>query len=1151
MNATKFHNTPYVGLTPFSENDADRFFGREDVRDLVCNYLQAERVTTLYGASGVGKSSLLRAGVVPDLNRMAKENAGAGGSPEFCVVMFTDWTADPLVALKQRVREAIESSGAPIALDDPKDLPLYETLTAWTKRTGFGLLIILDQFEEHFLYHSPQVIDQFAEQLRRIVTDSHLSINFVISVRDDGLAKLDRFRVRLPRLFTNMLRVKHLTREAGRAAVLGPIGEYNRNLGPSEQPFEIEDALIEEVLVQVSTRVTPGTNIPAASTRGSHVEAPYLQLVMTRLWKEEIRKGSHRLRLSTLKELGGAHKIVDSHLSLTIEKFSAEDEKIAANIFRYLVTPSGTKIAQTTEDLAAYSNIEASEIQRVLEELSQLRILRTISPPPDKPEAPRYEIFHDVLATPINAWWQQYASDQRMKELEESNLRQKQIYRGRIAGVGFLAASILVIVMTTLAATNYRQKSVIAGQNLELSLRNEQLVGEKQRADRSASFAASSLVTSNVARGDALISALRAKTAGDAAQSQKVLAQNRLADAQAAQQVDTMHREGLVAFERGETKSAREIFQNLFKQYGKKRNREGQGWADYTLGAIFRRDGRYYEAIQAYLDARQLRETAHSDNRDVAATIIRLAQTYHELGDYEAAEKAYKEVLDRLRCSSDGDNSRCIEIKSDLADLSRNQARDAAWAALEAEEKGDEIDNQIYNLGVFRAGTETAAKHVELNDQKARYEKEQHAQELLKTEEYGEAVNLYLEVIKFREANLPPNHADLAEAYNNLASLYEDEGLSDSSMKEEARKLRELAQAILTNRPVPDRHDKLEADKISLLAKVYARQNKPKLAEKLYVKLEEAAVDATSPRDHYVVVKLKEVVEFYRSQQNYTAAESSATKVLEILSGRDNRDERARFLGVVADIYDQDGKPDAAETYASDAVKIRQEISSNVFDDLRCIQHLAVLFEKHQKFTEAEASYKRGVEVAQVIGQKGWLGWMNAFAGRFYYDQNRYDEAAVYYENAYKILVGRMQQARSEPIQPLGYSRILTFESDPSYNRLVSPASYIEVFFNLAAIRTKQQNYVQSEAIYKESIESLEWLRRYLPTSIPMKFYPAEKKTPELRKYDLLYAQALESYAAALKPQGRLEDAQKFEKLAQSARSETSSIKETLQPPKP
>ena len=83
--------SPYKGLTPFTEKDAAFFFGRESEREIIAANLLAARLTILYGPSGVGKSSVLFAGVVGDLRRRARENSEDDGSPGFAVVVVRSW----------------------------------------------------------------------------------------------------------------------------------------------------------------------------------------------------------------------------------------------------------------------------------------------------------------------------------------------------------------------------------------------------------------------------------------------------------------------------------------------------------------------------------------------------------------------------------------------------------------------------------------------------------------------------------------------------------------------------------------------------------------------------------------------------------------------------------------------------------------------------------------------------------------------------------------------------------------------------------------------------------------------------------------------------------------------------------------------------
>src|SRR5262249_29171715 len=82
-----------------------------------------------------------------------------------------------------------------------------------------------------------------------------------------------------------------------------------------------------------------------------------------------------------------------------------QEQDVAARIFDYLVTPSGSKIAHTTGDLAAYTELPQPQLLGVLTRLAgEVRILRSVPPPPDQQRESAYEIYHDVLARAILVW---------------------------------------------------------------------------------------------------------------------------------------------------------------------------------------------------------------------------------------------------------------------------------------------------------------------------------------------------------------------------------------------------------------------------------------------------------------------------------------------------------------------------------------------------------------------------------------------------------------------------------------------------------------------------------------------------------------------------------------------------------------------------
>jgi hypothetical protein len=416
MSETAPSAAPYIGLVPYAEKDAPLFFGREAEREIITANLIASRLTLLYGASGVGKSSVLHAGVAYHLRQLAQQHLAEHGTPEFVVVVFSAWRDDPLVGLAEGIRDAVANALNVHTLEPvPPSRSFTQTLQAWSERVDGDLLIILDQLEEYFLYH-PQEDGggTFAIEFPRAVNNPDLRVNFLVSIREDSLAKLDRFKGRIPNLFDNYLRIEHLDREQARKAIENPIERYNRLHVTDEQRVSIEAALVEAVLDQIRTGQVmlgeSGGGIVKGEKAETRIETPYLQLVMTRLWDEDMRTGSRVLRLETLNRLGGAERIVKTHLDMTMSALPPNEEDIAARVFHYLVTPSGTKIAHSVGDLAEYAKLPETKLAPVLEKLSGtgVRVLRPVAPPVGLPGALRYEIFHDVLAPAILDWRARY-----------------------------------------------------------------------------------------------------------------------------------------------------------------------------------------------------------------------------------------------------------------------------------------------------------------------------------------------------------------------------------------------------------------------------------------------------------------------------------------------------------------------------------------------------------------------------------------------------------------------------------------------------------------------------------------------------------------------------------------------------------------------
>jgi WD40 repeat protein len=430
-----------VGLIPYSVEDAPFFFGRDADREIITANLMASHLTLVYGSSGVGKSSVLHAGVAYYLRQQARDNLRLWKSPEFSIALFSSWRDDPIAGLLSEVRSGFESigldpSGAPFSNSERLAEKLY-TLARWSNG---DLFIVLDQFEEYFLYHGQEDGEgTFAVEFPRAVSflppqdstskpeDRLFDVNFLIAIREDALAKLDRFKGHIPNLYDNYLRVSHLDSKAAREAIVRPVEEeYNRRLSDGQSKFSIEPELVDEVLDKAKTgRV--GLGEPDAVGRGVGgvrpdelgIETPFLQLVMTRLWEEETQHGSRNLSLATLTRLGGAESIASKHFHDEMGKLTDDERDLASHILRRLITPSGTKYAYSAADLAKDASVPEPAVESLLVKMSQeTRILRKVEPAPGQ-KANRFEIFHDVLATGILAWVAQYRQVKEQAEVAQ------------------------------------------------------------------------------------------------------------------------------------------------------------------------------------------------------------------------------------------------------------------------------------------------------------------------------------------------------------------------------------------------------------------------------------------------------------------------------------------------------------------------------------------------------------------------------------------------------------------------------------------------------------------------------------------------------------------------------------------------------------
>lgn len=476
---------PYVGLQPYTEVESEFFFGREREQRVISSNLFAASITVLYGASGVGKSSVLMAGVVPMLR----------SKPRTVVVVFRDWQRpDFLAALKNECRNRVAQVKKK-NIETTIEVSLDELLLSLGQEFGGTILLLLDQFEEYFLYHpESERNNSFDSEFARAVNRDDVDANFLLALREDGLSKIDRFRARIPNLMGNLLRLKHLDAAAAEDAIRKPLQAYNERLEKGETAATVEDELVKAVIEQVRSgyvSLAPSAGAGQAQNIEDEIriETPFLQLVLTRLWQEELNNHSRSLQLNTLQKLGGAREIVRTHLDDVMMKLEPLEQKLCAGFFDRLVTPSGTKIACRLDDLGKWAGELAEQVLPAVKVLSENRILRTIAASASQPGIPpSYEIFHDVIAPAVLDWRRRFVEQQTLEEIrreEEEKRDQEQAEKAREQELENsrekskrmrILATAALCVMTLLAGLTFyafqQRKEAIKSQKLAVASQN-------------------------------------------------------------------------------------------------------------------------------------------------------------------------------------------------------------------------------------------------------------------------------------------------------------------------------------------------------------------------------------------------------------------------------------------------------------------------------------------------------------------------------------------------------------------------------------------------------------------------------------------------------------------------------------------------------
>lgn len=377
-NATSNIKEPYVGMRPYTEEEKEVFYGRDQVALRLRNKIYSNRLTILYASSGVGKTSILQTLVEPELRSL-----------DAYVVHFDRWSGEePLTVLIHAIEHSLREYNID---DEANEENSLLTLTKFiNEHQQKSFVLILDQFEE-FLRKHGQRMDPIRSEIAELQRNTSLQIHIVLSLRQEFLTGLEPFREVIFNLFQSTYQLKDLNEDEIREAITLPVEKFG---------FSYEDALIDKLIEDLGV----GKISDKFQSREGNIDLPPLQQVLLELWRFTKSSNQKVITLALYNQLGGAQKILDEYINKVMPTRWLH-KLFVAKLMRSLAPPSGLKQSFTPADLClavGLSETKSTKVKDELDFLTNKKILRTRKF--STSDEISYELQHDAFVAIISRW---------------------------------------------------------------------------------------------------------------------------------------------------------------------------------------------------------------------------------------------------------------------------------------------------------------------------------------------------------------------------------------------------------------------------------------------------------------------------------------------------------------------------------------------------------------------------------------------------------------------------------------------------------------------------------------------------------------------------------------------------------------------------
>jgi hypothetical protein len=432
----------YPGLQPFKSDQANIFYGREKEIEEFYRFVLSERLIVLYAKSGMGKSSLLNAGVIP---KIQKEGHYRPVSIRF--KSFATQSNENPIKLTQI---AIAGGNSPSTFLDqlmPNNSSLWHEAKEQqflNNNDNFGLFLVFDQFEELFTYPD-EIIKAFKEQLAELLytqipqkyrdvlrekgntltederekLHEQIDVRVVLAIRSDRLEQLNQISDSLPiQLSKNCYELVSLTRMQAEDAILNPA--YKRDDSFASSVFDYEDEAIEAILDFLT------------ENNKEHIESFQLQILCQSVERKVIETGKTRISRA---DLGNIETVYENYYEDELEAIKDPQTYEAAKVF----IEDGLLFDDDKEPrrLSLYEGQIERDFgisKEVLDQLVNCRLLRAELSPLG---GLTYELSHDTLLTPVQKSKRRRDEVKKIKAQEAENLRKEaeSIEKDRLAAL--------------------------------------------------------------------------------------------------------------------------------------------------------------------------------------------------------------------------------------------------------------------------------------------------------------------------------------------------------------------------------------------------------------------------------------------------------------------------------------------------------------------------------------------------------------------------------------------------------------------------------------------------------------------------------------------------------------------------------------------